>query len=97
MFKKNIRDLIIIWNIQDIEINKKPEFFAKQISEFDIISLKYSPVEIDKLVSCGKENIRFWRIKNSHLPASSVILNHHARDSVFSVLDYEFAFDDPSA
>jgi len=59
--------------------------------------MKFSPIELDKLVSCGKENIRFWRIKNGHLPASAVVLNHHARNTVFTVLDFEFAFEDPSA
>ena len=61
---------------------------AKQISDFNILTIKFSPVETDKLVSCGKENIRFWRVKNQHLPGSPVILNHHARNTVFTVLDF---------
>jgi len=70
---------------------------AKQNSDFNIITLKFSPIKLDQLVSCGRENIRFWRIKNSHLPGCAVVLNHHARNTVFSVLDYEFSFEDPSA
>lgn len=54
------------------------------------MSIKFSPIENDKLVSCGKENIRFWRIKNGYLPGGVVVLNHHSRDNVFTVLDYEF-------
>lgn len=59
--------------------------------------MKFSPIELDKLVSCGRENIRFWRIKNGHLPAGTVVLNHHARNTVFTVFDYEFAYEEPSA
>lgn len=46
-------------------------------------------------MSCGKENIRFWRLKNDHIPGGTVVLNHHARNSVFTVLDFEFTSDDP--
>lgn len=49
---------------------------------------------MDRLVSCGKENIRFWRIKNGHLPAQTVVLNHHARNTVFTAIDYEFSYQD---
>ncbi|KRX04875.1 WD40-repeat-containing domain [Pseudocohnilembus persalinus] len=91
------RELIIIWNIFDIENKKKPEILAKQVSDFNIISMKFSPTELNKLVSCGKENIRFWRIKNGHLPAQTVVLNSHARNTVFTVLDFEFAYQEPTA
>ena len=67
---------------------------ARQISEFNILTIKFSPTEPDRLVSCGKENIRFWRIKNQHLPGCAVVLNHNARDTVFTVLDFDFGKTD---
>lgn len=82
------RQVIMIFDLSEVEHNKKPEIIAKQASDFNILTLKWSPVETDRLVSCGKENIRFWRIKNQHLPGSPVILNHHARNTVFNVLDF---------
>jgi hypothetical protein len=44
------------------------------------------------MASCGKENIRFWRIKENtgSIRGSAVVLNHHARNSVFTSLDFEF-------
>jgi len=59
--------------------------------------MKFSPIELEKLVFCGRENIRFWKIKNDCLPAGTVVLNHHARNSVFTVLDFEFAYEELSA
>jgi len=42
-------------------------------------------------VSCGKENIRFWRIKETNnIRGSAVVLNHHARNTVFTSLDFEW-------
>ena len=43
------------------------------------------------MVSCGKENIRFWRIREtSNIRGSAVVLNHHARNTVFTCLDFEW-------
>jgi WD40 repeat protein len=36
---------------------------AKQISEFPIHKIKFHPYNEFHLISCGKENIRFWRIR----------------------------------
>jgi hypothetical protein len=42
------------------------------------------------LVACGRENIRFFKIKNGHLPGQLVTLNNTARGKVFSksIVDY---------
>lgn len=48
------RQTILIFDISDIEISRKPVLLAKQISDFNILTIKFSPVEADKLVSCGK-------------------------------------------
>lgn len=90
------RQAILVFDISDIEISRRPLLLAKQISDFNILSLKFSPTEPDKLVSCGKENIRFWRVKNQHLPGAPVILNHHARNTIFTVFDFDYFFDDPN-
>lgn len=89
------RDTIIIYKI-DSEDPKKVEIKAKHVSEFNILTCKFSPIELDKLVSCGKENIRFWRIKDSHITGGAVVLNHHARDTVFTTLEYDFNHENPA-
>ena len=61
---------------------------ARQISPFDITTIKFSPIHDFRLISCGKENIRFWRIKNDHIPGASVVLNSHARTSNFTDLEF---------
>ena len=45
------------------------------------------------MASCGKENIRFWRIRETgNIRGSAVVLNHHARNTVFTCLDFEYGF-----
>lgn len=64
---------------------------AKQTSEFNILSLKFSPIDSKKLVSCGYENIRFWRVQDhGNIRGSAVILGHHARETTFTCLDFEY-------
>ncbi len=62
------------------------------MSEFNIISLKFSPIDNYKLISCGKQNIRFWRIKETrNIRGAAVVLNQYARDNVFTCLDFELS------
>jgi WD40 repeat protein len=89
---KHCRDEILIIEAQTKEDGRSmgAKIVARQISEFNILTIKFSPIDPDRLVSCGKENIRFWRIKNQHLPGGAVVLNHHARDTIFTVFDFDF-------
>lgn len=83
------KELIILWDISDID-NIKVQI--RQSSHFSINQIKFSPFEQNVLVSCGKENIKFWRIKNDHLGGKAVVLNQYARESVFLCLDYDNPF-----
>ncbi len=85
------KELIVIWDISKIHKGEKPEIAAKQTSDFNILALKFSPIDNCRLVSCGKENIRFWRMREtSNIRGSAVVLNHHARNTVFTCLDFEW-------
>ncbi len=65
---------------------------AKQTSDFPITTLRFSPYDAQKLVSCGRENVRFWRIKSSHLPACPAVLNEFARGTTFTDLAFESSY-----
>lgn len=70
------KELIVVWDISKIHKNEKPEIYARQTSDFNILCLKFSPIDNTRLVSCGKENIRFWRIKETgNIRGSAVVLN----------------------
>jgi len=86
------KEMIIIWDISKVGKMEKPEIVARQTSDVNILCLKFSPVDNTRLVSCGKENIRFWRIRETqNIRSSAVVLNHHTRNTVFASLDFEFA------
>lgn len=62
---------------------------AKQTCDFPVTTIAFSPYELDHLVSCGKENVRFWRLHNSHLSGSPVILNEYSRGTVFTDVGFD--------
>lgn len=61
---------------------------ARQLSDFHISKIMFSPFFEDGLVSCGRENIRFWRMKKGHLPGRPVQLNEFSRGYFFTDLAY---------
>lgn len=62
---------------------------ARQTCDFPITTIAFSPYELDQLVSCGKENVRCWRIRKSHVVGSPVILNEYARGTVFTDVGFD--------
>lgn len=64
---------------------------SKQLSDFNITKMIFSPFDNNALVSCGRENIRFWRIKKNHLPGRPVQLNEFSRNHLFSCVSYGIA------
>ena len=85
------RHQIIVWNIQSlltekntVTNNSNAAIVARQISEFPTHKIRFSPFLDASLVSCGRENIRFWRIRKGHLPGRPVLLNEYARGYVFN-------------
>lgn len=85
------REMVIVWDISRVTKGDKPEIVAKQTSDFNILCLKFSPIDSSRMASCGKENIRFWRIKeNGVIRGSAVVLNQHARNTIFTSLDFEY-------
>jgi len=86
------KETIIIWDVSVLNANSKPIQITKQISNFNIIAMKFSPIDPFVFMSCGRENIRSWRLKNDHLQGASIVLDHRARNTIFTDLDYEFGF-----
>ena len=78
------RELILVYSFQDLARFQKVELLARQLCDFDLVSLKFNEVINSCLIGCGKENIRFFKIKSNFLPSQLVSLNNTARGKVFN-------------
>mmetsp|Transcript_155312 Transcript_155312/g.289735 ORF Transcript_155312/g.289735 Transcript_155312/m.289735 type:complete len:986 (+) Transcript_155312:42-2999(+) len=85
------RQQIVVWDMSRLLAGGNISLCAKQTSaDWDIDCIKFSPFEELHLVTCGKESIRFWRVKDGHLPGCSVVLDSLARQSHFTCVAFEF-------
>ena len=58
-----------MYAFQELAKFKKIELLARQLADIDLVSLKFNQVLNSSLVGCGRENIRFYKIKNNFLPS----------------------------
>ena len=63
------RELILVYAFQELAKFQKVELLARQLCDFELVSLKFNMVVNTCLIGCGKENIRFFKIKNNFLPS----------------------------
>mmetsp|Transcript_6192 Transcript_6192/g.10031 ORF Transcript_6192/g.10031 Transcript_6192/m.10031 type:complete len:135 (+) Transcript_6192:1499-1903(+) len=79
----NGRDALYVFKFVEMIKFKQVEMVARQLSDYDQFFVRFNSLVPNSIVSCGKENIKLYKIKNGHLPGQSVILNNMARGKVF--------------
>jgi len=78
------KELICIWDISRIQRGEKPELIAKQTSDYGILCLKFSPIDVTRLALCGKENIRFWKIRDTQNYVQQLLFSTITPGTLFS-------------
>eukprot|EP01047_Picozoa_sp_COSAG01_P027869 COSAG01_NODE_1854_length_9053_cov_2.566499_5_plen_496_part_00 len=84
------------------QLLKKPDslviectLVARHTLECDVRCLQCSPLGPQQFVTCGAENIRFWRLKDGHLHSRPVPLGPHT-GTTFTAIAFETVYaDDP--
>ncbi|KAL3668425.1 hypothetical protein V7S43_006513 [Phytophthora oleae] len=98
------RTQIFIWDCSSLQNGKQKSLsaavnlMARQTSDFPIDQIAFSPYEQQDqyhLVSCGRENVRYWRVNpnSGHLTGSPVILNEYSRGTVFNDIGFDTLVD----
>ena len=77
--------------------SKRVEIYARQLCDFDLVNIRFNDAVNTALVACGRENIRFFKIKNGHLPGQSVTLNNTGRGKLFTRSLVDFSNSDKGA
>ncbi|EDV28238.1 uncharacterized protein TRIADDRAFT_20616 [Trichoplax adhaerens] len=82
------KQLVIVWNTSDAQKSGEVTVIAKAHTDANISKMKISAFDSTRLVSCGLENIRFWRIREQSLRSCPVNLkdyhNEEFTDIVFA-------------
>ena len=83
--KEQIKELIIIFKIEDL--NNIITHCKKNLN-YGINCIKFVPYSDDILISCGYENIKFYRIKNGFIYEKSVVMDKFAKNNNFLCIDF---------
>ena len=81
---EQLKELIVIFEIKDL---KNVNVYVKKNVLFKINTIKFVPHSDEVLISCGNENIKFYRIKNSNIYEKTVVLNQFSKNN-FLCIDF---------
>ncbi|RLN53867.1 hypothetical protein BBJ28_00008012 [Nothophytophthora sp. Chile5] len=98
------RTQIFVWDCSNLQYGTQTtggpaiSLLARQTSDFPVTRVAFSPYEQQDqyhLVTCGRENIRYWRVNPStgHLTGCPVILNEYSRGTVFTDIGFDTMFE----
>ncbi|CAG9309951.1 unnamed protein product [Blepharisma stoltei] len=74
------RDVLLFYDISSISKSKEAAIIGQQLSDFPINAAIFYPKDDNRVISCGKGNIRFWRIKNGCMPGTTVSIGPHSKE-----------------
>ncbi|KAF6734778.1 WD repeat-containing protein 90 [Oryzias melastigma] len=69
--------LVVVWNTLNIRKGGEVTVLAKAHTEVDINTMKIAFFDDTRMVSCGRDNIRLWRVRNGTLRSCPVDLGEY--------------------
>ncbi|XP_020567837.1 WD repeat-containing protein 90 isoform X2 [Oryzias latipes] len=82
------KTLVVVWNTLNVRKGGPVTVLAKAHTEVDINTMKIAFFDDTRMVSCGRDNIRLWRIRNGTLRSCPVDLGEY-RSLDFSDVTFE--------
>ncbi|XP_054849422.1 WD repeat-containing protein 90 isoform X2 [Eublepharis macularius] len=82
------KTVVVVWNTAQASRGGEVELLAKAHTDVDIQTLKIAFFDDTRMVSCGRENVRLWRVRSGALRSCPVNLGEY-RSLEFTDLDFE--------
>ncbi len=69
--------MLVIWDIRQVKVNAActVKVVAKAHTDVNITKCLFIPYDSSRLITCGRENVRFWRLKDDILRSCAVNLS----------------------
>uniref|UniRef100_A0A8C4E682 WD repeat-containing protein 90 n=1 Tax=Dicentrarchus labrax TaxID=13489 RepID=A0A8C4E682_DICLA len=75
------KTMVVVWNTLNISKGGEVSILAKAHTDVDIHTMKVAFFDDTRMVSCGRDNIRLWRVRNGTLRSCPVNLGeYHSMD-----------------
>uniref|UniRef100_A0AAQ6AM06 WD repeat domain 90 n=1 Tax=Amphiprion ocellaris TaxID=80972 RepID=A0AAQ6AM06_AMPOC len=68
------KTMVVVWNTHSVSKGGEVTILAKAHTDVDIHTMKVTFFDDTRLVSCGRDNIRLWRVRNGMLRSCPVNL-----------------------
>ncbi|XP_061564581.1 WD repeat-containing protein 90 isoform X1 [Cololabis saira] len=82
------KTMVVVWNTVNVSRGGEVTILAKAHTEVEINTMKVAFFDDTRMVSCGRDNIRLWRVRNGMLRSCPVNLGeYHSLD--FSDVAFE--------
>ncbi|XP_067343724.1 WD repeat-containing protein 90 isoform X1 [Channa argus] len=75
------KTMVVVWNTLNVNKGGQVTILAKAHTDVDIHTMKVAFFDDTRMVSCGRDNIRLWRVRNGTLRSCPVNLGeYHSQD-----------------
>ncbi|XP_069124737.1 WD repeat-containing protein 90-like isoform X4 [Argopecten irradians] len=71
------KNMVVIWDTSKVAKSREVSVMAKAHTDVEIVRMKVAAFDDTRMVSCGRDNIRLWRVKDGHLRSAPVNLGEH--------------------
>ncbi|XP_022092508.1 WD repeat-containing protein 90-like isoform X1 [Acanthaster planci] len=68
------KNMVVAWDTSRVGKGGDISILAKAHTDVDIVQMKVAPFDETKMVSCGGDNVRVWRVRNNSLRSAPVNL-----------------------
>ncbi|XP_073345853.1 WD repeat-containing protein 90 [Pagrus major] len=75
------KTMVVVWNTLNVSKGGEVTILAKAHTDVDIHTMKVAFFDDTRMVSCGRDNVRLWRVRNGTLRSCPVNLGeYHSMD-----------------
>ncbi|KAJ8318923.1 hypothetical protein KUTeg_004014 [Tegillarca granosa] len=71
------KNMVVIWNTSRVHKSREVTVMAKAHTDVDIVQMKVAAFDDTRMVSCGRDNVRLWRVKEGSLRSAPVNLGEY--------------------
>ncbi|XP_034716336.1 WD repeat-containing protein 90 isoform X2 [Etheostoma cragini] len=71
------KTMVVVWNTMNVSKAGEVTILAKAHTDVDINTMKVAFFDDTRMVSCGRDNIRLWRVRNGTLRSCPVNLGEY--------------------
>nr|XP_004562530.2 WD repeat-containing protein 90 isoform X1 [Maylandia zebra] len=91
---KHNKTMVVVWNTLNVSKGGEVSILAKTHTDVDIHTMKVAFFDDTRMVSCGRGNIRLWRVRNGTLRSCPVNLDEYQTLDFTDVAFEEGNFDE---